>query len=181
MTDFWTPANVAETIRRWNEGECARQIAEAIGAASRSAVCGKIHRLRRTGVALRVEEQGKARSHSIRNGLRTANPATAKTARPPRPRQNNLAGANVARRLASEALPLPPEPSLVDATHAKPWLLRQFGECSWLIGEPTADALCCGAPVHKRGWCAGHYRVGTIPTKPPTDKEVAWAQRRWAA
>lgn len=42
---FWTDERVAELRRLWDEGKSASQIERAVGAPSRSAVIGKVHRL----------------------------------------------------------------------------------------------------------------------------------------
>ncbi|ESQ73970.1 GcrA family cell cycle regulator [Asticcacaulis sp. AC402] len=48
----WTPLRLAELSRRWNEGESSAAIANYLGV-SRSAVIGKVFRLRKAGHDLR--------------------------------------------------------------------------------------------------------------------------------
>jgi GcrA cell cycle regulator len=49
----WTPELVERLIAAWNDGASAAEVQIRIGAPSRSAVIGKVHRLRRDGVTLR--------------------------------------------------------------------------------------------------------------------------------
>lgn len=42
---WWTPERMAELERRWRDGETASEIVEAMGAFSRCAVQGKLHRM----------------------------------------------------------------------------------------------------------------------------------------
>ena len=61
----WTPELVERLIAAWNGGASAAEVQVRIGAPSRSAVIGKVHRLRRDGVELRGLEQT-ASSVSVR-------------------------------------------------------------------------------------------------------------------
>src|ERR687886_1092402 len=53
----WTDELVQHLITLWNGGASAAELQARIGAPSRSAVIGKVHRLRRDGVKLRGLEQ----------------------------------------------------------------------------------------------------------------------------
>lgn len=44
-----------------------------------------------------------------------------------------------------------------DLSFRKPFSDRKMHECSWIVDEPTLDAICCAAPVAKgRSWCPHH-------------------------
>jgi len=50
-------------------------------------------------------------------------------------------------------------PVLVDATNAKPWLQRAFGECAYIVAGEGADSFSCCAPVSGGPYCAGHRAI----------------------
>ncbi len=39
--------------------------------------------------------------------------------------------------------------------------------CKYIIGEPSDQAICCGAPVQDgKSWCAFHRRIVFEPARP---------------
>jgi len=54
------------------------------------------------------------------------------------------------------------------------FFLRELSQCAFIEGEPTSEAMCCGAPVEfGYSWCAHHRRL-VFPEKPQmAGKEVS--------
>jgi GcrA cell cycle regulator len=128
--------------RLWADGETAAAIAVRLGGMSRSAVLGKVFR------------------------LRLADPVSGKTAQEQRsaaaPTQN-AGDVHVARRLRSPKRAHQQQPSLNAATRGRTLLELTNNTCRWPPGRPGAEKFhFCGAPEAdlERGipYCALHMR-----------------------
>lgn len=161
----WTDARIAELTRLWATGVSASGIATALGDVSRSAVLGKLHRLKLLGSRLPASAP-----------RRYDGPAIAREAAPGRP-----ATAFCEPDATSAALAPPRSPwreaafAPLPGSAPRPWLTREFGECAFPVGgEETAVVSCC-APVQRRSaYCAAHHAIVFMPA--PRAAE----QRRWA-
>ncbi len=61
----------------------------------------------------------------------------------------------------------------VESPNARPWMEnRKPNECNWTVGDRYEIKFCCN-PVHARGWCEGHYALGTVPTAPVRPRAAA--------
>ncbi|RZJ47448.1 MAG: hypothetical protein EON87_01030 [Brevundimonas sp.] len=169
--DGWTDARIAETKKRWLEGQSATEIAVAIGGGlSRNAVIGKVHRL---GFA----REGRAAA---------AKPTVVRAPRPPR-----------APKVKAEVRPKPPHPGPqkkpaivfgqtfletpasdeqratfrklgltmvervemgcgVESPHARPFL--ESRGCKW----PLAGGMVCCSPIARGVYCEGHASVAYL-------------------
>ena len=130
-TDFWTKERIATLERLWAQGQSAGIIAKALGGISRSAVLGKIFRLR----------LGDAPKPAAKSASKTQQLAKAATQASHKPRAK---GRGPARRrgvdLASTAPPpcVPRRKSLFELTNQC---------CRWPHGSPgTKNFFFCGAP-----------------------------------
>ncbi|MDG2528190.1 GcrA family cell cycle regulator [Caulobacter endophyticus] len=154
----WSDARVARLKALLAQGLSARQIAQALGAVSRNAVIGKIHRLGLAGGGSPSAPGRRARL-SARPRLRRKAPSPP----PPPP----CGGAPAAAALAR------PRAALVDAVGLAADLAalpRQA--CRWPIGDPREGAFSwCGRPVARTptgraSYCEGHraraYRARPI-------------------
>jgi GcrA cell cycle regulator len=128
--------------RLWADGETAAAIAVRLGGMSRSAVLGKVFR------------------------LRLADPVSGKTAQEQRsaaaPTQN-AGDVHVARRRRSPKRAHQQQPSLNAATRGRTLLELTNNTCRWPPGRPGAEKFhFCGAPEAdlERGipYCALHMR-----------------------
>lgn len=149
-TDWWSEQDRTERlIKHWNDGMSSGQIFRIIGAQSRSAVVGKVHRLRLAGVEMR-------------------------RAPPPRPpgtvitftrrRDNRPSGPPKAPKVQA---PPPPPPPSSDMSQALPWTERRFGQCAFPVAGEGADTLSCCQPVKDEApYCAFHCRIVYAPVKP---------------
>lgn len=179
----WSPERSEEAARLWKVGQSASDIARALGPdVTRNAVISKIARLGLIGT------RPEAAIHASRKAAyRLANPPKANTRAPrpnrvrtprkvPRPRINNLAAVNVQRRAerAPREAYVAPAPVLIDATLAKPWIERAFGECAYPIMGEGADTFSCCHPTHGHTYCPAHRAVMFVaPTSPPREQRRA--------
>lgn len=156
---FWTDERVGELDRLWNvEGLSASQIAEAMGAVSRSAVIGVIHRKKLNRRAPPQKPTGAVKERHVR--------------------------LTSAVRIASVPLPAGiirhDEPGLVaDLEHL------HLHMCKWPIGDVGPGLTFCGKPAADgRPYCAGHaaraHERAPGLRKPPTANELMRSLRRFA-
>ena len=123
-TDFWTKERITTLERLWAQGKSAGTIAEALGGISRSAVLGKIFRLRLGDApAVRTQQNAKASKPSLKQRTKGRGPA----------RRRGV-------ELATTAPPAraPRRKSLFELTNQC---------CRWPHGEPGSKSFFfCGAP-----------------------------------
>lgn len=168
MTDVtWTDARVARLKKLADDGWSAQQIADELGALSRSAVIGKAYRL---GIELR----GTSGPHASVRAL--AKPKTGRTAAKP-----SAPPAPKATRPPIESRPAPAPQPLIDATLAgwpKPAgpeavtlaELDMSMQCRMpLWANAEKGGLYCGRPVRREGarYCAGCARLMYEPARSP--------------
>ena len=160
----WTDARIAELARLWAAGVSASGIAEALGEVSRSAVLGKLHRLR----LLRSRQEASA----------------------PRRYQGRVGGALLPRpppMTRPGAARTPPEPkhspwrdevfAPLAGSSPKPWLARELGECAFPVdGDGDGLVSCCARAAARSAYCPEHHRIVFRPFSPETR---AAEQRRW--
>jgi GcrA cell cycle regulator len=150
----WNEARVALLARRWKEGASASVIAGELGGVSRSAVLGKVFRLKLEPPEVKLSRAptgGRPCRSSTRN----------------RPPSISL----IALRAAARRLGLPPAAtgdSRVDRESAG----KAFGTpcglldlsahtCRWPVGDPDDPdfAFCGAAPFAGHPYCVGHCLV----------------------
>lgn len=162
----WTDARIAQLARLWADGVSASGIAEALGDVSRSAVLGKLHRLRlltsrQTPAAPRRYDGPMLVARSPRRMDPPA--AIVAAARPPEPPRTPWDEAAFA--------PLP-------GTIARPWLSREAGECAFPVGGDGGALFSCCARIKPRSsYCPAHHAIAFKPQSPAA---LAAEQRRWA-
>lgn len=172
----WTDERVELLKKMWSEGQSASQIAKELGAVTRNAVIGKVHRL---GLSNRVgaPTDGKAKGDEAETEAPRAEPArpsaTAQATASPRPEPRPAAAAprpepapvqNVSpmrKAIIPAGQPLPPQPSVGEISpealasvrevekKARKIPLMELTErtCKWPIGDPaTPDFWFCGLP-----------------------------------
>lgn len=162
----WTVDRIALAQKLWTEGNSGAHIARQLGGVSRNAVLGKLWRLGQPPRVARISLKG-GRPKSGRSSHVT----------------NNGGYRTVRARLNSPGLkPAAAPKAPVDATFAKPWTERAFGQCAYPIsGEGEATFSCC-APTDAR-YCKAHARIIYVPPKPPRTEAQAGGdlQRRLKA
>jgi GcrA cell cycle regulator len=124
-TDFWTKERVATLKRLWAEGASASVISKKLGGISRSAVLGKIFRLRLGG----AQKPAKAPGPKAKTGGAKPGPARPKD-QPLRRRSGKTQDAIASRATTHK--------SLLELTNTC---------CRWPHGRPGAKNFSfCGAP-----------------------------------
>jgi hypothetical protein len=149
MLSAWADTDDDATLRRMaDEGFTASQIAAAVGR-SRSAVCGRAHRLK---IQLGLSNAG------ARHGDRPA-----KVTKPKRP-------APPSRRHASTPQPVPIVPARAPALVAGPVDLERLAPraCRYIAGDPRlGGAMFCGAlQAPGSAYCPPHRRLCYVPRAP---------------
>lgn len=144
---FWTNDRIDRAISLFRNNHSVTQIAEIIGASSRNAVAGKLHRM---GVTKPLTEEARniGRSVAVRK---------------------SHAGASQARaaNFGDVRAPTPPRaPTILriddmDRTDGFRICDEDFGGCKWPIGGSGADTrFCCRETDHGGGsYCPSHHKV----------------------
>jgi len=155
----WNEANIAKLKSLWQKGLSCSQIAAEIPGSTRSAIIGKVHRLKLPP---------RRDSYSPSTSRPAAVPRPAKPKPSPLPRRNQTN--SVIERIAIAAA----EPGLPDrlkgeAPTGEGIQLRQLSDlnCHWPKGDPrNPDFEFCGArAVPGFPYCAHHYRIAYEPPK----------------
>jgi len=138
----WNDEIVEQLKSLWGTGLSATEIAEQIGAPSKNAVCGKVHRLR-LGVAKTTVEhkQSLRRRRKRRDALKKAAEQRAREV-PAEPVAEAAQGADVARVSFHD----------LEAHH-----------CRWPVGDPkeAGFGFCGAAPALGQPYCRHHVERGT--------------------
>lgn len=143
----WSESRVLKLKALLAQGLSARQIASALGAVSRNAVIGKIHRLGLAGAVPPAPPGGRA---TIPARVRRASrrPALPWPPSPPRSPAGAPASAKARRR------PVDPVEAVGQAADL---VALGRGACHWPIGDPkAADFSFCGAPAPRAPYCEDH-------------------------
>ena len=152
----WTEERIERLKDLWAEGYSASRIAGMLGAGiTRSAVCGKVHRLglsdRRTTVSLR--------------GVANGNGAVVSQSQPTR--RPRLYFGVPRRKLQVISNPEPqarPDPAIWEAVPGKkpvPLMEVEADMCRWPLGDPGDENFgFCGCPkVPGYSFCASHKQL----------------------
>lgn len=151
----------------WREGHSARLCADKINRAfatkyTRSAALGKLNRMGLLGTRPEASAPRRlAEGKIIKSGRKNPSQRPVRTTvlRPPRP---------------PRAEPKPPP--LVDASAAKPWLERKFGECAYPISGEGADTFSCCQPADPHGYCKAHAQAMFLPWTEKPERLVRMAR-----
>jgi GcrA cell cycle regulator len=163
----WTDARVAQLTTLWTAGVSASGIAEALGDVSRSAVLGKLHRLKLLG------------SRAAPSAPRRYDGPAPTMAAPPPPEavapRGDGPGGTTGQPLRSSWNEAAFQP--LAGTKPAPWLAREAGACAFPVGGEGWALLSCCAPVAGRGaYCAAHRR---IVFRGPGEGDREGEARRW--
>ena len=176
MATFWTDARYDQAVKMAGEGYSASQIAVAIGAASRNAVIGKLHRngVRLNGVVNHyTRESGLVASMRVHgnkdltgliayNAQRKAD-ADARKALEREEKERRRAARLIKISEKRNEWKEGPMPVRVECS-PRPWTERKFGECAFPVEGEGADTKSCCNEVYKEAqYCRGHFRVMFAP------------------
>lgn len=152
----WTEERVAILKVLWAEGLSASQIATQLGAVTRNAVIGKVHRL---GLAGRATP-----SH----------PATKNSPRKTQIRERKTAPTNYNRKSrATKSAPVTPSLDALPMANGEYATILTIRDhmCKWPIGDPTSNNFrFCGRKVTaKETYCKAHHVLAYQPNTRRTD------------
>lgn len=178
--DPWTAERVEMLRRLWAGGETAQSIADRLGGVSRSAVMGKIFRLRAAGAASAAGMR--ARTGSSDSTAKAAS-AASRASSSPLPFARPAAPAR-RRRGGEQGDPRPGAGATVP-TRGKSLLDLGNNSCRWPHGRPgTPTFFFCGASGAdlERGkpYCPGHARRAYCNDDTATPAVVAGRKPRAA-
>jgi GcrA cell cycle regulator len=170
----WNQSRVALLTRRWAEGASASVIARELGGVSRSAVLGKVHRLKLRQPELklqRLRRAGAARKRRL--GARRG------------PRGSGA----MALKAAFRALGLDPPAGARDARLDHASAGKAFGApcglldlsdrtCRWPVGEPSevGFAFCGAVPFAHYPYCIGHCLIAYRADEDPPARQARKAR-----
>lgn len=156
----WSPEERETVERLWHEGKSASQIAAVLPSKrSRNAVIGLWNRM---GLKRAPEALREARRH----GWRVHGNVHGRKPKAPRPKRPTSKDEGIIRRARFLAAQKPePVPAVAEVpTTAKPWILREYGECAYPVAGTGADTFSCCQPVKDgKPYCAGHWRIMHAP------------------
>lgn len=180
MSVGWTDERVELLRVRWVEGLTATQIANELDCGiSRSAICGKVHRLK-------LEKRHKASlprkprpPRSDRNSQHVMSSINARMRRPPVFKAEPMPEPEVLEVILDEATILAQRCTLMDLTKTT---------CRFPSGDPgTEEFFFCGGKTWRDSpYCRAHCRVAYMPAperrkeKPMPPVYVGSMERRWA-
>lgn len=153
MSFHWTDIRVTELKRRWKRGESAGVIAKELGAGSRNAVIGKLHRLGLLGTAI-PKKRDLHKEDALERKLK---------------RKNERKAAGLDQGIKSK-----PEPLIDFGSPIGPrinLLLLNDSRCRWPIGDPLSDSFAyCGHKTKSQSiYCQHHH--GRAFTSTPRMRE----------
>jgi GcrA cell cycle regulator len=166
---MWTDEAVEVLKRLALEGRSASVIAQALGAASRSAVIGKAYRI---GVQLNGDGRASARGEKPA-GERSAGRIVTRDSRIV-PGSRSLPRDGKERKAARSFL----EREIGEMRRVRFEEIREFA-CRWPLGEPGSGeelAYCGLESARGRSYCPGHCRMAY---RPPRAKQRA-KEARWS-
>jgi GcrA cell cycle regulator len=163
MSEYWTEDRVAELRKLWGDGKSATDISRHFsGEVSRSAVIGKVHRLR-------LPERETVSKHTPKSrpvgGFNK--PRLVEKPKQPAPQQSQAEGPDLPEdKLAIEKFnALPAREDAISFWEA----LDRGGRCKWIYGgeKHGPDSMCCGAPTERGGeawkpYCSAHSRLAYV-------------------
>lgn len=161
---YWTDERRATLVKLWAEGRSASQIANHLGAVTRNAVIGIVHRM---GLGGRATPSRPRKAPSLRAATSCAAP------RPPKPAETGLRAPPVARATACnnnlnlgngprDPVGYPDGGVQLLATCSLLQLERDM--CRFPIGDPRApDFGFCGRPQASGSYCGHHASVVMNP------------------
>lgn len=139
-----------EIIKFWNDGLTATEIGEKIGK-TRSAVLGKVNRLRAKGVLLERRVPDKAE--------------------PPRGRGSGRRRKNLNQLRFDLFFEPRLEPRLVEIIQESPpatavdLFSLKPDDCHYIVGREDVGAMYCGAGAYRRSMCKTHYNLCYVRLK----------------
>ena len=145
----WTDERIEELKQLWGKGLSAAAIARAMGCRSRSAILGKVHRLKlpkRDGTD-RESTRVLSKMHAKRRQRRSVAVAV-----------GIGRGGHIAPPAAKRVVPLPPAPKDVKPAHTVTLEALEAKHCRWPYRENGKTTFCGCEVIVGSSWCGQHFR-----------------------
>ncbi|MCA3712976.1 MAG: hypothetical protein IM667_02490 [Phenylobacterium sp.] len=179
---MWTPDEDATLLRLQEEGKSAREIARTI-VKTRSAVIGRLYRLREKGLGLPKQSPRPRMTPRPETKPRRPSAPRAITALKAAEAEAVKANTGPGRHLGCPTSREPWRPIKGEAfkplpgSEPIPLIGRPAFTCAWVVEGEGADALCCGQRASVGAYCPTHRKVAYLPTAPIRVRDF----RRYAA
>ena len=160
---WWTDERTEELRERWRNGESGSEIARAMHATSRSAVIGKVHRL-------------KLDSRKVTKVVAAANNAISQRLRRRRNGTNSKNNSKTVHYVDGRIFILQGEIGMVEETPPEETDFKnpvrlielESQHCRWPGDGCGPDLLCCGEPkLDGYPYCPAHCRIAYVFTPRP--------------
>lgn len=182
-THGWNSERIELLKKLWAEGHSASRIAARLDGLTRSAVIGKVHRLRLPGRAtttrLSTPKVIFRRAALPLNPRMTDNPTHRLRKIDDIRKHSDWVKAPPAPKLAPEPLPILDDESGAGGGGVS-LLDLQTGMCKWAYGE-TPPYTFCGAKCTSGSWCPQHEARVYVVARRTTGKPFIMEDRRAAA
>lgn len=132
----------AEIIKHWDAGLSSKEIGDLLGR-TRSAIMGRIHRLRAKGVDLHTRMQTKKQDNDEK-----------------KPKKIKI------RKIVHEAKSKNETFDAIENEYNFLTLLElSYADCRYVVGKSSSGYLYCGQPSVRRQMCQSHYRLCYVVIK----------------
>lgn len=161
-----------QLVALWAQGLSATVIAKRLGASSRNAVLGRLHRLK---IASGAVKPSRPTVVAVKKAPKAPKPPK-RTKEPKRQPYVRLVEPTPTGGWNTGEIKRPTrftEDAPGDHPHAKHWTERRFGECAFPVSGRGADVHSCAAPA--RGTYCTHHRA--VMYQPPRQRPVRGERR----
>jgi GcrA cell cycle regulator len=161
----WNDERVELLKKLWNDGLSASQIAAELGAVTRNAVIGKVHRLGLSGRAKAPQPAQQRPRKAPSTTVATARPAAARSIQAPQVRGNVALAAQPMMEAFIEVMPEIREDVVVPMSRRVRIMELREAMCKWPMGDPMhADFVYCGADCNfGTPYCTHHSAIAYQP------------------
>lgn len=158
----WNDERVELLKKLWNEGLSASQIAGELGAVTRNAVIGKVHRL---GLSGRAKTATPAQQRPRKQAAPVAARPAARTMSAPQVRGNVALAAQPMMEAYVETMPQIREDVVVAMSRRVKIMELREAMCKWPMGDPMQeDFVYCGADCNfGTPYCTHHSTIAYQP------------------
>jgi GcrA cell cycle regulator len=158
----WTDERVELLKKLWNDGLSASQIAGELGAVTRNAVIGKVHRL---GLSGRAKTATPAQQRPRKQAAPAAARPAARMVSAPQIRGNVALAAQPMMETYIETMPQIREDVVVPMSRRVQIMELREAMCKWPLGDPQhADFVYCGADCNfGTPYCTYHSTIAYQP------------------
>lgn len=143
-------------LEMWEQGASGTEIGIRLGK-TRSAILGKLNRLRAKGYVGYKVSKSRIESIKDRDGIKPIHVA--------KKLKKNLTIFRFNRKLKDKMNPTFIEPTPSKEGDPVPFMQLEHWMCKYVVsGQKTAEFMFCGQPATKRRYCEQHYALCYMPS-----------------